>query len=176
MTVSLSAAIPTSPLVDDNGNIRPEWRAFFTRLWQRTGGAIGQSIDTEHLQQQIDTEAATRSAADAALTAAIDNEAQTRATADDVLTTALNTEAYLRQQADAQTVAQLNNYVLITQLCSQWAACNLAFLPTADPGGGKPWLDGPHIAVGAVTTTGIELEDASGDWELQDGTGHWMYG
>jgi hypothetical protein len=41
-----------------------------------------------------------------------------------------------------------------------------------------PWLDGTHIAVGtsATAAVGIEKEDGTGRWGLEDGTGAWIWG
>ena len=65
--------VPTSPLVAPDGTLRPEWRAFFTSLYLRTGGAQGQETDTANLQAQIDAEEAARAAADVALRAGLDS-------------------------------------------------------------------------------------------------------
>lgn len=189
----LDSAIPTSPLVDAEGIIRPEWRQFFTRLWLRTGGAIGQSTDTSALQAQLDAEEAARIQGDSSLGVAIDQERAARIQGDAAVTNAgqaaVVQEAQARQQGDAQVASliynsttgwqtALNDYVLKTQLCTTWAACDLSFLPHADPGGGKPWLDGIRLSVGtaAGAMTGIGLEDASGVWAREDGTGAWLYG
>lgn len=178
----LDAAIPTSPLVDAGGNIRPEWRAFFTSLWLRTGGAIGQAIDTATLEAQLAAEEAARQQGDANLGAALTNETQARTqadtnetqlreTADYTLFLQLQQEAGARQSGDASAVPK-------SQLCSLWAACDLSFLPVSDPGHGNPWLNGNVLTVGTppAAMVGIGLEDATGDWTLEDGTGHWLYG
>lgn len=176
----LDSVIPTSPLVDEVGAIRPEWRSFFTGLWMRTGGSVGQSTDT--LEQELAAETAARQQGDAGLGSALqqevlarqsaDNaEAASRANADAALSLALQRETQLRSSSDTTLVPK-------AQLCSLWAACDLSFLPTADPGGGMPWLDGIHIAIGTAPASmvGIGLEDGTGDWSLEDGTGHWLWG
>lgn len=40
---NMDAAMPASPIVVDapDGSLRTEWRAFFHRLWLRTGGSQG---------------------------------------------------------------------------------------------------------------------------------------
>jgi hypothetical protein len=116
------------------------------------------------LSNAIAAEATTRANADSA-------EAVTRAAADNTLRVALDTERVIRAAADALLVP-------IAQLCSMWAACDLSFLPTTDPGGGMPWLDGNHIAVGTSvgSLVAIGLEDGTGMWRLEDGTGNWIWG
>jgi hypothetical protein len=185
--------VPTSPLVAPDGTLRPEWRAFFTSLYLRTGGSQGQETDTAHLQAQIIAEAATRAAADVALGAGLDNEAALRSAGDVATQQAavalVADEAIARHQGDLTVAASIYTstsgwqaadalLVPIAQLCTMWAACDLSFLPTADPGAGKPWLDGIHVAVGtaAGSMTGIGLEDASGAWAREDGSGAWLYG
>lgn len=177
----LDAAIPTSPLVDAGGNIRPEWRAFFTSLWLRTGGAIGQAIDTATLEAQLAAEEAARIQADTSLGNALSqetvarqqadtNETQLRETADYTLYLQLQQESTARQSGDASAVPK-------SQLCSLWAACNLSFLPTSDPGHGNPWLNGTTLTVGTPSgaMVGIELESAAADWTLEDGTASWLW-
>jgi hypothetical protein len=41
-----------------------------------------------------------------------------------------------------------------------------------------PWLDGNHVAIGSSSTILVDLglEDASGRWALEDGTGAWLWG
>lgn len=46
-TSGIQATIPTSPLVYlETGEVRTEWRAFFRRLWARTGGSQGGAVGT----------------------------------------------------------------------------------------------------------------------------------
>jgi hypothetical protein len=85
------------------------------------------------------------------------------------------------QKKFAETAARIAADLLlvpIAQLCSMWAACDLTFLPTTDPGLGRPWLDGNHIAVGTPVGVMIDigLEDGSGTWLLEDGSGSWEFG
>ena len=164
MTFALNAAIPSSPLVDANGWINPEWRAFFAALYLRTGGAIGQSTDTSALVAALAAETTARRTADTGLSSGISSETNARIAAD-------NAEKTARQNADALLVPK-------AELCSLWAACDLSFLPATDPGGGKPWLDGNHIAVGTLpgAVVGIGLEDVTGRWSLESLTGQWIWG
>jgi hypothetical protein len=95
-------------------------------------------------------------------------------------------EATLRARADSNEATARQNadalLVLISELCSRWAACDLSFLPTADPGNGMPWLDGTHIAVGTSSSSvvGIGKEDGTGRWGLETalargrGGEHWL--
>ena len=170
------AAFPSGPLVDsDTGNLSAAWRGFFQSLYARTGGSNGISSDTSALEAELEAERQARIAADAALTAGIGAERTARQQAD-------SNEAAARAAADfAEVTARAAGDALlvpIAQLCTMWAGCNLSFLPTADPGSGKPWLDGIHIAVGTGPTAmvGLGLEDGTGDWLLQDATGHWLWG
>lgn len=158
----LDAAIPTSPLVFADGNIRPEWRAFFNSLWLRTGGAIGQSNDGWQLPLAAETTA--RQQGDQQLGTALQQEVVARQTAD-------FNETQARQTADATLVPK-------AQLCTLWAACDLSFLPPSDPGHGQPWLDGNHVAVGTLpgALVNIGLESATGDWSLEALTGQWQWG
>lgn len=180
----LDAAIPTSPLVDAGGNIRPEWRAFFTSLWIRTGGALGQATDTAALEAQLAAEEAARVQADTNLGTALtqetqarqqgdNNEAQARQSSDDYIIRLLQLETQARQVDDTTLVPK-------SQLCSLWAACDLSFLPTADPGLGQPWLNGGVVTVGTSpgTISALLLEDASGDWMLETGGAgnDWQWG
>lgn len=166
----LDAAIPTSPLVDAGGNIRPEWRAFFTSLWIRTGGSLGQSSDTTALEAQLAAEETARIQADTNLGTALNTETQARTQGDNINANAIVSEQQVRLAVDATLVPR-------TQLCSLWAACNLNFLPTADPGLGQPWLNGTVLTVGTPSgaMVGIELENATADWTTEDGTASWIW-
>jgi hypothetical protein len=183
MTVALNTGVPSAPLVDPvSGQVTPAWRAFLIALYQRTGGAVGQSTDTSELEAQLAAETAARSTADTGLATGLASEAATRAAADTTLNTAVTREATLRARADSNEATARQNadalLVPIAQLCSMWAACDLSFLPTADPGSGMPWLDGIHIAVGTSSSSvvGIGKEDGTGRWGLEDGTGAWIWG
>lgn len=164
--MKLDAAIPTSPLVYNDGNIRPEWRAFFNSLWIRTGGSLGISNDTSGLEAQLAAETAARQQADINLGATISR-------GDVGLTAGLQQEAQARQSADALLVPQ-------AQLCTMWSQCNLTFLPTSDPGHGMPWLNGGVVTVGTPpgTVSALLLEDTSGDWMLETGGAgnDWQWG
>jgi len=191
------AGIPTAGFLDpDSGDITPAWRAFLLSLWRRTGGAVGVSSDTSQIEADLAAETTARIAGDAALGADIVAERAARESADATLTAGLSAEAQTRAAVDAALAARTTTsvdalaaetrariaadalLVPIAQLCSMWAACDLSFLPTSDPGSGKPWLDGNHIAIGtpAAATVGIGLEDVSGRWGLENGTGAWIWG
>lgn len=189
MPDGLSTVIPApvAPLVGPDGNITVPWRAYLMVLQRRTGGTVGVSASDN--AALIAAEQAARIAADNALQAAIAAEAAARAAADAA-------EATIRASMDAWLESQLHVgsdglqaeinariaadllLVPIAQLCSMWAACDLSFLPTSDPGLGKPWLDGNHLAVGtgATAVVGIGKEDGTGRWGLEDGTGAWIWG
>jgi hypothetical protein len=169
------AAFPSATLIDASGGLTPAWRGFFQSLYARTGGSNGVSSDTSALEAELEAERQARIAADEALTGGLEAERTARQNADDAEARARQAgdlgEAIARQAADALLVP-------IAQLCTMWAGCNLAFLPTADPGGGMPWLDGNHLVVGTpgVAIVGVGLEDGTGRWALQDGTGAWLWG
>ena len=169
------AAFPSATLIDANGGLTPAWRGFFQSLYARTGGANGVSSDTTALEAELEAERQARIAADQALTNGLAAEITARQNAD-------TNEALLRRAGDQGEAAarQAADAALVprSQLCTLWAGCNLSFLPTADPGGGMPWLDGSHVVVGtpAVAVVGVGLEDGTGRWGLQDGTGAWLWG
>ena len=176
----LNSVIPTSPLVDEQGAIRPEWRSFFTGLWMRTGGSVGQSTDT--LEQELAAETAARQQGDAGLGSALqqevlarqagDNtEAASRANADAALSLALQRETQLRSSTDTTLVPK-------AQLCSLWAACDLSFLPTSDPGHGMPWLNDNVLCVGTstATTAKITVEGGGGFYWTLESAGDWLWG
>lgn len=169
------AAFPSATLIDANGGLTPAWRGFFQSLYARTGGANGVSSDTSALEAELEAERQARIAGDEALTGGLEAEQAARQAADAAEARARQAgdlgEAIARQAADALLVP-------IAQLCTMWVSCNLAFLPTTDPGGGKPWLDGNHVVVGTpgVSLVGVGLEDGTGRWGLEDGTGTWLWG
>lgn len=170
MARPFDATVPSGPLIDRGTlDLTPAWRAFLTALWARTGGAQGTA--SGGWEQPLAAETEARVQGDAALGQALGTETMLREMRDNGLASQIVTEADARAAADALLVP-------LAQLCSLWAACDLSFLPTADPGLGKPWLDGNHIAIGLApgTTVGIGLEDASGRWGLEDGSGVWLYG
>jgi hypothetical protein len=188
-TGDLNATIPApvSPLVDANRNITVPWRAYLLVLQRRTGGTAGASVtDSAKL---VDAERDARINADQALQiaidtgtgdwhAAVDAEAAARIAADANLNT-------IQQGAADQIAAEILRataaealLVPLDQLCALWAGCDLSFLPTADPGLGMPWLDGNHVAIGSSSTILVDLglEDVSGTWLLEDGSGSWQWG
>jgi len=190
-STTLNAGVPTGPFVDPvSGEVTPAWRAFLVSIYRRTGGAIGQSSDTHALEVALATETTNRAAGDTALSARIDNEAAIRATADTVLTNNLASEAYFRSSTDNALSSGLGNEVAArtaadallvpkAQLCTLWAACDLSFLPTSDPGGGKPWINDATLMVGTSSSTiaKMTLEDGSGVWTLEDPTPFdWIWG
>lgn len=169
------AAFPSGPIADDSGNLSSAWRGFFQSLYTRTGGANGVSSDTSALEAELEAERQARINGDLAATAGLAAERTARQAAD-------SAEMRLRQDADAAEARARRAadalLVPIAQLCSMWAGCDLSFLPTTDPGGGMPWLDGSHIVVGtpAVAVVGVGLEDGTGRWLREDGTGAWLWG
>lgn len=185
--ISTTIPAPIAPLVGPDGNITTPWRAYLLVLQRRTGGTVGVSAGDQ--AALIAAEQAARIAADNALQAAIAAEAAARAAADAAeAVTRASMDAWLESQLRvggdglaAETAARIAADLLlvpIAQLCSLWAGCDLSFLPTADPGLGKPWLDGTHIAVGTDPTITVDLglEDGSGSWLLEDGSGSWEFG
>lgn len=66
-------------------------------------------------------------------TNAINSEASTRASQDSTLQTNINNEASTRAAGDT---------------AAHWMGLDLSGLPTANPGGGKPWLSGGVIRIG----------------------------
>ncbi len=169
------AAFPSATLTDADGNLTPAWRGFFQSLYARTGGSNGVSSDTSQLEAELEAERQARIAGDQALANGLAAERTARQNADTAEAQARHnevlSEATARKAADALLVP-------IAQLCTMWAGCNLAFLPTTDPGSGKPWNDGGHIAVGTpvIAVVHIGLEDGTGRWGLEDGTGAWIWG
>ena len=169
------AAFPSATLIDANGSLTPAWRGFFQSLYARTGGSNGVSSDTTQLEAELEAERQARIAGDQAAANGLAAERTARQNADTAEAQARHnevlSEAAARKAADALLVP-------IAQLCTMWAACDLSFLPTTDPGGGKPWIDGSHIVVGTptVAVVGVGLEDGTGRWGLQDGTGAWQWG
>lgn len=181
----LEAAFPSGPLIDTgSGDVSPAWRAYFAQLYRRTGSGTGNAPGADTAALLL--ERSQRINGDADLSGALQAEATARENADTAETTARKNadtaETMARQNADAleRTARQNADALLVplAQLCSLWAACNLSFLPTTDPGNGMPWLDGNHIAIGTPTTSlvGLALEDATGLWQLEDGSGHWIWG
>ena len=185
-TNPLTLTLPTSPLTDPvSGEVRPEWRRFFTGLAARTGGTVGLSM--EQLQSELNAEETARASGDQTLGIELATEASTRQTADEALQREIQTEANQRAAVDSglqfqinngATSADLANYVQKSQLCSLWSQCNLLFLPTADPGSGMPWLNGSVLSIGtsSLVTNTLALEDGSGHWALEDGSGSWIFG
>lgn len=185
-TISTVIPAPSAPLVDELRNITVPWRAYFLILQRRTGGTAGAS--TSDNAKALELERNARIAADQALQAAIDvADAAWRAAVDAEEAARIAGDAYLNTvfvgttnllQAEivrATTAEAL--LVPVASLCSMWAACDLGFLPTSDPGGNKPWLDGNHLAIGSGTTlVDMGLEDGSGTWLLEDGSGSWEFG
>lgn len=112
---SLNQGIPDSPFVNTkDGTITLEWRQFLQSLWQRTGGAIGQSSDGTKLQAEIDAEAATRAAADQALAngLALETTARTAADATERLARIAG-DNFLQSEIDAEAAARRRIVVVL---------------------------------------------------------------
>jgi hypothetical protein len=196
--------MPQAPFVDPTtGDIALVWRMFLTQLWTRTGSALGGDINNPTLAAQLALETQQRQTADTALTAAIGTETARAEGAESDLRAGLATEAAIRASGDghsaqlvqdaradlnasvaAETAARIAADALlvpIASLCAMWAACNLHFLPAADPGHGQPWQSNGYLVIGAVTpiapaVSNFVLEDASGDWTLENGVDRWLWG
>jgi hypothetical protein len=198
----LAASIPNAPLLDADGAVSTVWRAWFVTLQARTGGGPGVSSATADaritaetanritavasLGAALDTERTVRAASDAAeqlariaadadfasggadTRTAIDAEKTARIAADATLTAGLAAETAARIAADALLLVTAN-------LRAAWEALDLSGLPSSDPGLGKPWLDGIHVAVGTSGLYRVGKEDATGAWALEDGTGAWEF-
>ena len=139
-----AAAMPTSPLVDPaSGEITPAWRMFLLSLYERTGSAPGQPpINGDEIKAQIDAEEAARIAADNAINSRLTAETNARQDGDAAAQYAVRVEADTRQSQDALLVP-------LVELATLWAGQDLAaVLPTSNPGGGKPWLNGTTVSVG----------------------------
>jgi hypothetical protein len=176
---NLRAQFPSGPLLDESGEITPVWRAYFAQLYERTGGPQGSSVET--VLAALALERTARINGDTTLTNAITAERTARENGDTALDNAIDAERNARQAADAaETNARIAHDALlvpISQLCVMWSQCDLTFLPTADPGLGRPWLDGNHVAVGtsAVIPYNLTIEDGTGHWTLEGG-GDWDWG
>jgi hypothetical protein len=179
--------VPDAAVVDAAGQITAVWRMFLQALWLRTGGAI----NAVPSNASLGAETQQRQAADAALTTAINNEVTRASSAEQTLTTSVAREAMARAQGDMGADAYAQALVAVeaaarqaadallvplATLCSLWAACNLNFLPTADPGHGQPWLSGNQLVVGSPLTV-IGLENGTDQWLLEAGTvDQWQWG
>ncbi|HEY2617784.1 MAG TPA: hypothetical protein VGI78_10635 [Acetobacteraceae bacterium] len=196
----LSTGMPQAPFVDSTtGDIALVWRQFLVTLWNRTGRGPGVDSSNPTLTAALAAETQQRQTADTSLGNAIAAERSRAETAEGALAGALGNEIEARAYADMDLQNQLGGLsgdsqaalnaeiaarkaadlllVPIAQLCSLWAQCNLAFLPTADPGHGLPWLNNTVLTVGGVASTVLGLEDATGGWSLEAvSTDHWLYG
>lgn len=184
--INANIPAPVAPLVDENGNITSVWRAYFITVQRRTGGTKGVSI-SDHVTQ-VNNEVAAQSAANQALQQSLDAEVAARISADsaeqsarsamdDWLTTNVQSAANVANNEVIRAQAAEALLVPLTQLCTLWGQCDLSFLPTSDPGGGMPWLDGNHLAVGTpgAALNKILLEDGSG-FITEEGAGDWLWG
>jgi len=156
---SLRAQFPSGPLIDETGEITPVWRAYFSQLYIRTGGAAGASSDTTQLQADLDAEEAARQAADLVLTTGLVAERTAREAAD-------SAEAAARAQADAK----------LLPLAGGTMTGNI-ILPAATPtlprqAVSKSYVDGAvgagvgvdsfNTRTGAVTLSGTDITGAGG--------------
>lgn len=187
---NLRTAFPSGPLIDTRtGEIMPAWRGFFLSLYNRTGSAGGWSSDTSGLERELEQETANRVAADEALSAQIATLNNTRVTdtwrIDQVLQEVQRNGLSLVRGAvadiTAANTATAAQMVPIADLGTAWAALNLgSILPRTDPGHGRPWIDDSTLRVGSATPISsldlLELQDGSGHWLLEDGTGAWALG
>jgi hypothetical protein len=189
MAVSpLNAGIPNAPLIDAGGNITIVWRQFLTTLWNRTGAAVGADSSNPTLTAALAAETRQRTAEDISLATGIANETSRAQTAESALQAGLATEAALRaalsinansgiDQERQQRIAADALLVPLAQLCALWAQCNLAFLPTTNPGHGLPWQLNGYVVLGIPPPAPtLGLENASGDWLLENGTDRWLWG
>jgi hypothetical protein len=130
------------------------------RVWQ-VGNPNVFTADAAAMAQAtgVPAETAARIAADAAETsariAADGAEATARANADAAEASARSTgdsnEASLRASADSTLQTNINNEASARasgDTAAHWGALNLSGLPTADPGGGRPWLSSGILKVG----------------------------
>lgn len=108
------------------------------------GDASGVGAETAARIAADNAEAAARIAADNALQTNITSEAGTRAGADTALQTNITNEASTRATADtAEATARASGDTV-----AFWMNLDFSGLPTADPGGGKPWLKAGDLHVG----------------------------
>ena len=170
---NLPVGFPTGPLIDPaSGELTPSWRAFFLAVFLRTGGNAGIiTTDTSTLSAEIAAETASRQTADANLTAAIAQERARAEAAEAAQTSALQVAVFQLQQAISGAATYVQTY---TGLRAAWMALDLSVLPGADPGNGKPYLDGNHIAVGSGPL--MLTESGVGHWITEDGAGAWQFG
>jgi hypothetical protein len=185
-TISTVIPAPSAPLVDELRNVTVPWRAYFLILQRRTGGTAGVSTSDNAKALLLERTArinadqalqAAIDAADAAWQAAVDAEETARIAGDAYLNTVFQGTNNLLQAEIVRATTAEALLVPIASLCTLWAGCDLSFLPTTDPGGSMPWLDGNHLAIGSGTTlVDMGLEDGSGTWLLEDGSGSWEFG
>jgi hypothetical protein len=111
----------------------------------------------------LDNEIAARIAADAA-------EATARAAEDAALNAAI--------VAETNRAIAAENAILIGgsggQTAAQWMLLDLSGLPTTDPGFGRPWLSGLVVQIGSLPAA-MQIEDGTGHWLLEDGSGSWEF-
>jgi hypothetical protein len=112
----------------------------------------------------LDNEILARQAADAA-------EATARAAEDAVLNAAIVAETNRAIAAENAIIGGGSGGALSA---AEWMLLDLSHLPTSDPGFGRPWLSGTTIMVGAALAA-MQLEDATGHWLLEDGSGSWEF-
>jgi hypothetical protein len=185
-TISAVIPAPSSPLVDGQRNITVPWRAYLLVLQRRTGGTAGVSTsDNTKLvaaerNARINADQALQAAidaADAAWRTAVDAEEAARIAGDQYLNTVFTGTSNLLQAEIVRATTAEALLVPTDQLCTLWSQCDLGFLPTTDPGGNRPWLDGTHVVVGtsAIVPYALTIEDGTGHWTLE-GDGDWDWG
>jgi hypothetical protein len=183
----LDAGMPNAPFVDPlSGAITLVWRYFLLALYNRTGGSTGRSISDAATVAALNLERQGRQAGDASLLAQLDTEIARAEAAETALQQALAEEAALRAAlsvnglqglADERNARMAADALLvpIAKLCSMWAQCDLRFLPSVDPGGGRPWLDNNVLTVG-LPPTAIGVEAGTDQWIVEAGTDQWLWG
>ncbi len=195
---ALNAGFPTGPLVNPaTGEINPAWRLFLLSIYTRTGGAVGLSTGSAATVTALADETAAREAADTAASNALAAESIARAAADATNAAAIAAEASARRMDRGNNGAALSieiaariagDAALSTALAAETTArqagdtavhilaLNFIAMPTSDPGGGQLWLNGNAVWIGSASGIELALEDASGHWLTEDGTGYWSWG
>jgi len=108
---------------------------------------------------------------------------------EDTPPTALQNETIARQEADAGLAADIAAETARAEEAESLASearhaedtaawvlsLDLSAAPQgADPGFGRLWLSGTALQIGSPPAA-MEKEDASGHWQLEDGSGNWFF-